>query len=327
MELFIQPGDIVLNKFIRIIKFALSGFFVVIVTVEVLALTLAPGHILIHPIPVHEAKGPYHGISVYAINLDRAKRRWQLLKPQLQRLGLPYQRVSAVNYKTLSPQYIHQVTDLSSDPDHEYYEEIPIKAPNIACTLSHYKAMQTFLDSHAKYAVIFEDDAKFEAQKLHTVINRLATVPTLWDHVKLNPCPGNKRSKSIQIKRFQKDKFIMMLPMTTVGCSAGYLINRYAARQMLKYSLPYRRLSDSFNSRDWEFHTKRLIVYPTMVVQRHDVEHTREYSHLNNKHRINLQKSKQKRTLIQEIKHGLCNVKGFNELLAYRLKLYFDHYA
>ena len=82
-------------------------------------------------------------LPVFVINLDRSRDRWQLIRENLDRIGLEASRIDAVDGLTLP-----------DDPSTRL-----LGAGTVACALSHYKAMDAFLKCDAPAALILEDDA------------------------------------------------------------------------------------------------------------------------------------------------------------------------
>lgn len=292
-----------------------------LIALDVLAWWLVPGQILTTTTAIQQAKGPYHGLGVYAINLDRATDRWTLLQPQLQALGLPYQRIAAVDYRTLSPETIARMTNLRGHPGRQYYEKSPPNLTELACQMSHIKTWQAFLNSHQAYALILEDDALFNPQKLRQALQDVQKVPTLWDKIKLNyEHPQSKYRKALRVTAWPNHGTELMLFPTALGDAGGYVINRYAARQMLRHSIPYTVPADIYNQRDWEFQTKQLMLYPRLVVQRKDVTHYRQYAAHEHHPTSTIRRGLRWR-------QGLFHIRNLHAMIWFRTKLYLRAYA
>ena len=86
---------------------------------------------------------PIMSLPVFVINLDRSADRWQLIRENLDRIGLKATRIVAIDGLSLP-----------SDPSTRL-----LGAGTVACALSHYKAMTAFLKRAAPAALILEDDA------------------------------------------------------------------------------------------------------------------------------------------------------------------------
>ena len=91
-------------------------------------------------------------LPIYVINLDRRPDRMASMATQLKRIGLPFERIPAVDARCLSVSGKAPI----------------VKAPimdfgAVACSLSHAKALRTFLGSPHSAALILEDDAELAA--------------------------------------------------------------------------------------------------------------------------------------------------------------------
>lgn len=81
-------------------------------------------------------------VPAFVINLDRSTYRWQLIRENLDRIGLKATRIVAIDGLRLT-----------DDPSTRL-----LGAGPVACARSHYKAMAAFLKCAAPAALILEDD-------------------------------------------------------------------------------------------------------------------------------------------------------------------------
>src|SRR5690606_22896953 len=89
-------------------------------------------------------------MKAYFINLARRTDRRDWMESQFAKLGLDAKRVQAVTPDDISPEQ----RQASCDP-HRYHWMTEVE---LACSLSHIRAMQTFLDEGRSHGLIFEDD-------------------------------------------------------------------------------------------------------------------------------------------------------------------------
>ena len=105
-------------------------------------------------------------LNTYVINLKRSTDRWQYIHENLSDLGLVHQRVDAIDAQ------LNNLDKSGYDAvrnKNEYF--VSLKGTEIACYLSHIKALKKFLhDPSVKYALILEDDVEM----LETPENLLA---------------------------------------------------------------------------------------------------------------------------------------------------------
>ncbi len=107
-------------------------------------------------------------LPVYVINLDSRPDRWAAMAAQMDRLGLEAARIPAVDKD-----------GLAGDP-----ALARMGAGHVACTRSHYKAMQALVDSGAPAALILEDDVEV-GEEVPALISSLTWWPGGHGLVKL----------------------------------------------------------------------------------------------------------------------------------------------
>ena len=122
------------------------------------------------------------GHKILVINLDRSPDRLTAITAQLDALGLSFERVAALDGRTLSDELIEEVS-----PQHivsKTYHRALGKA-EIACSLSHRKAWQTIIDDDLDFAIILEDDVELLGN-FTEVLSLICELPQgTWDFLKL----------------------------------------------------------------------------------------------------------------------------------------------
>lgn len=94
----------------------------------------------------------------FVINLDGSEGRMSSIKSSLDMQMIPFSRVSAVDGRGLSPDLFDEYHDSKSK---KYYGRA-LSGAEVACYLSHIKALKLFLESDADVGIIFEDDVKID---------------------------------------------------------------------------------------------------------------------------------------------------------------------
>ncbi len=222
---------------------------------------LAPGHVLHARTPVHPAPASHHGTAVFVIHLDRAKDRLAFMRPQLQALGLPTHWVYAVDGHNLNQRTIDRVVSKKA-----FARTMHTGA--IGCSLSHFKAYRAFLNSHAAYALILEDDVSFDPKKLRSAVRALTKQSMPWDLISFNNGqPHLIGHDGFTHIKLHEPNVALTLAWQKHENTGGYLINRHAATQLLKHSLPIQMPLDLYNRRDWEMHFIALESAPELIKQ------------------------------------------------------------
>jgi glycosyl transferase, family 25 len=218
---------------------------------------------------------------IYVINLDRSPERFAMVKAQFNRLRLSFERIAAVDAAELSADLVQAkaaprlarwlrnlpnfVRDSEHGPmiymsDHHRY----LVAAEVACYLSHCRAIDALIRSGAAGAVIAEDDIELDDD-----------FPAVLEAVKALP-PGKRIVKfegmfrdfhlNIPIARSGRRQIALMLKPSTGA--AAYYISREAALLLAGQLLPIREQYDAFLRQYWSHGIDVLEVVPFPAKQR-----------------------------------------------------------
>ncbi len=95
-------------------------------------------------------------IPVYIINLDRRPDRWMRITNCLDKMNIQYERISAIDANNLPREVNSKYFEFSDSA----FSSTALCIGDKACTLSHLSAIEAFLKTDSKYAMILEDDAE-----------------------------------------------------------------------------------------------------------------------------------------------------------------------
>jgi len=194
------------------------------------------------------------GLQTWVINLDRAPDRLARISGQLQRLGLSYSRLPAVDARTLTPAQRASLDEPGYRRKHGM-EPLP---GELGCYLSHVEVMRLFLAGGAGFALILEDDVLLH-DSLPAVLNSLLAHPGRWDMVKLSAVHSGTPQPVLEVA--PGHHLAVMLSRCT-GASA-YLVNRRAAQAYVLGLLPMQLPYDHVFDQGWRFGIKVRLVTPT----------------------------------------------------------------
>ncbi len=169
------------------------------------------------------------------------------------------------------------------------------RAGEVGCTLSHLKAMETFLKTDAPWCVILEDDVEV-LPACAEVLRSLAEKDD-WDLVKL----FNFHSGMPVKKRALGSAHHLVAHLTRTTSSAAYVVNRRAAETLLKSMRPISEQVDHALDRPWETGLRTRGIRPMPVVLAPVAHTTSTIGYLD--------KGKQGRTLGKSIKLFLSRAK------------------
>jgi glycosyl transferase, family 25 len=198
--------------------------------------------------------GAMKSLKTWVINLDRAPDRLQRIAARLDALGLPWERLPAVDARVLSPAQ-QALLDTAGYRRKHGMDPVP---GELGCYLSHVEAIDRFLASGADFGLVLEDDVKLK-DSLPAVLEGLMQHPGRWDMVKLSAVHSGTPQPVLAVA--PGHHLAVMLSQCT-GSSA-YLLNRRAAQAyaagLLPMSLPYDHVFDQ----GWRFGLKVRLVTPT----------------------------------------------------------------
>ncbi|PUE09486.1 hypothetical protein B9Z51_11550 [Limnohabitans sp. T6-5] len=204
---------------------------------------------------------------ILVINLDRAPQRLEKIKLQLDRLGLPWERLLASDGQQLD----------MADPSLFDNKTFAIRhgktalAGEIGCYLSHARALERLLSSEAQYAVILEDDVLLQ-DDLPDVLIALDKRSLDWDMVKLS---GIHRGHPLSLGKLTDQHELTVMMSRYTGASA-YIVNKRAAQIYVQGLLPMRIPYDHEFDRGWHWALKIRAVLPTPCVHDQVVQSTIE---------------------------------------------------
>jgi glycosyl transferase, family 25 len=167
----------------------------------------------------------YQDVNVYLINLDRSPERLNQITKQLLTLEVPFERVAAFDASK---------EDLSlCQIDRQIFAKVHgrtrVRDAEIGCHQSHILALDRFIKSDKKFAVVFEDDIQI-GEGLNGVLDQLKVWSAEWDIV---PLFHWHRGTPIRIKH--SGHFSLNVFLTAVTSSAAYVVNRHAAKVLLTH--------------------------------------------------------------------------------------------
>lgn len=165
-------------------------------------------------------------ILYLVINLPQAEKRRRSIMAQAERFGVNIQIVPAIEGKDL---------DLETDA-HGYSHKMRRKyftkdllANEVACTLSHRKALEQYLSTDADYLVLLEDDAVL-AEYFNEGICELTEHLKGWEAAKLYTDDGKIYPLCPE---FEGAPVQPVMPKKLPWVSVGYMYTRYAAQKIL----------------------------------------------------------------------------------------------
>jgi glycosyl transferase family 25 len=175
--------------------------------------------------------------SVLVINLDSSVDRMTSMAKQLEDLGLPYERVSAVRGSLLSADEKAQVFNLEANQ--RKYDKI-LNDGEIGCYLSHVRCWERIVADELDFALILEDDAILTPE-IKGFIEALPRLSDDWDYIKLSH--GSKTKDTLETLDLGDGLSLsrcLKLPSTTTG----QFVSASGAKKLLASAYPIARPID-----------------------------------------------------------------------------------
>ena len=188
-------------------------------------------------------------MKIYLINLDKDIERLQSVDCQCRRLGITYERISAVNGRMMSEKDRHKAVNAF-----RWWcsQGRPIRIGEIGCAKSHYSIYSTLTET----ACIMEDDVIIN-DSFKEVLERVEQ----W----IDP----SRPQVVLLSNHTKKQCSKsgIFPAKADVCTEGYVITPVAAAALLKANFPIQRPCDH-----WRVWARRKVIelyhaFPTVCSQ------------------------------------------------------------
>jgi glycosyl transferase family 25 len=203
----------------------------------------------------------FTGTISYIINLDRSPERYRYVAPKVKLLGYDTVRISAVDGAKLPEEELHAKTDFNT---YRIFLGHYPKRGTIGCSLSHFNAWKTFLDSDNEFAIIFEDDVDFDPQTLRNIVEKLQNNTALWDVVTFEI---SHRGTPLTLKHLDGTQNNLSVYLTETSHTGAYILNRKAAEKLMQKFFPIKMPVDHYMIRPWEFGLKYTGIEPRIMFQ------------------------------------------------------------
>lgn len=175
--------------------------------------------------------------KIFVINLDSSVDRIENMQAQCSKLGIEFERVSAVRGKNLSS--AEKAAVYNRDVNLAKYDK-ELNDGEIGCYMSHARCWEQILIQKLDYALILEDDAILTPE-ITAYIAKLAGSNSEWDYIKLSH--GRKPKNILNAIDLGDGLFLgqcIKLPSTTTG----QFVSLAGAKKLLEHAYPIARPID-----------------------------------------------------------------------------------
>ncbi len=202
--------------------------------------------------------------QTFLINLKRSTDRLAIIKGFLDRFGVDYERVEAVDAQTLS----YDVYASVSAPNVEYPHHM--KPGEIACFLSHRNCWQKLVESGQDWALILEDHCHFSS-RAERYLKSTDWIPAECEiiqiHLSDNPFYSNRRIN------LEDGNALLNIVCSAARRSSAYFISRRAAQVALEESNKITCPLDNFIFGTSSAFSKKIVGWRLLgAIARRDVQ-------------------------------------------------------
>jgi glycosyl transferase, family 25 len=198
-------------------------------------------------------------MQIFLINLDSATSRLSAAKRQLDLLGLPFERVTAMRGSALSPS--ERASLYSQELNAQRYFQ-PLSDGEIGCYASHISVWQAMKRRRLPYCLILEDDLGIDA-RLPGALQAIEQLPIGWDVIRLNSRVQEKIIASYPLVDDTKLIRFARVPSRTTA----YVISATGVDKLLGQVPPVYRPIDIDMRYFWQFNLDMLGISPAVVTE------------------------------------------------------------
>ncbi|MFO1388223.1 glycosyltransferase family 25 protein [Cellvibrio sp.] len=178
-------------------------------------------------------------MKAYLINLDKDTHRLAFFRANFNRLGIPFERIAAVDGRVLSEDEYQQF--MSKRPRNFNREKTkPWLRGQMGCFLSHYNVWKRIAEGRENYCAVFEDDIHVSDDLKH-VLQSDTWIPRNTDIIRLETSTNRVRLAQPLLKY----KSRQLHPVkSTSWCAGAYIISRTTAQRLVALSEKYHEPAD-----------------------------------------------------------------------------------
>ena len=191
---------------------------------------------------------------IYCISLKDAKSRRRRVRSFLQESKIDFEFIDAIDGRLLG---IEDMGQYDLDFRKRFFDEL--SKNEIACSLSHQKALKKFLTTSYGNLILLEDDAEV-LYSLESILELLSGLPC-WDVVRLE----NRRQERPHFEVAKDGKITLFVPKNNTHGATGIIYSRSGARKVLSMNSKIKYGFDTQFILSGEYGIKYLAAYPEIV--------------------------------------------------------------
>lgn len=192
-------------------------------------------------------------LPVFLINLDRSPDRLAAMRAQLHRLGVPFERIPAVDGRALSSE------DAARNPPSRIHR--PLRPGEMGCFGSHRRFWSLVCERGLTAAVVLEDDVLVDDDFVQALAEIEASLPR-HGLVRLMTLV---RKTTVPIEKIGRHRIEEPLAFSRCSGTQGYVITREAAARLVAESRVWRLPVDNFLDKSWVHGIPARQIHPPVL--------------------------------------------------------------
>jgi glycosyl transferase, family 25 len=196
-------------------------------------------------------------MRAFIINLDAATDRWKFIENSFAHSKLIRCRVPAIEAGTLT-----FPNECYAERQYRCFHGRMTNPCELACYLSHLKAMEAFLATDDPYGLIAEDDLVLHPE-FDTLIEMALQHSRFWNILRV---AGLRHGRPLKVVKLQAG-YSLCVNLGRLKGSGAYLIDRTAAETLRAHLLPMRLPFDHAIDREWFWGLRAAQIVPFPVSQ------------------------------------------------------------
>lgn len=180
-------------------------------------------------------------MRAFIINLDIATDRWTFVENSFAQSKLIRCRVPAIEATALAFPHEHY-----AESQYHWFHGRTTNPRELACYLSHLKAMEAFLATDDPYGLIAEDDLVLRPE-FDAVIEMALRHARSWNILRVAGLGPGRAAKVVRLHA----GYSLCVSLGRLKGAGAYLIDRRAAETLLAHLLPMRLPFDHAIDREW----------------------------------------------------------------------------
>lgn len=179
-------------------------------------------------------------MKAYLINLDKDTDRLGFFKANFDRLGIPFERIPAVDGRTFSEED-YQSFMQTRPRDYNRTQTKTWLRGQMGCFLSHYAAWQKIAEGDDQFSAVFEDDIHV-SDDLKNILQSHSWIPQNIDIVRLETSTNRVRLTSQPLLSYKGRKLFGV--KSTSWCAGAYILNKKTAQKLIELAEKYHEPAD-----------------------------------------------------------------------------------